>query len=260
MPTHEVTDGEFCWMELATTNQLAAKAFYASLFGWTVSDQSLGPQGEYTIFLLDGREAAAGYTLPAEQAQMGVPPHWLVYIAVANADEAAARATELGGTVVAGPLNVMKQGRLAVIRDPSGAPFSVWQAIEHAGIEARNVPGAFCWADLSTPDQAGAAAFYSRLVGWELTGSPASYLHIKNGPKHIGGVQPAAHRNPGTPAHWLIYFQVADVDAVAAHAESLGARLYLRPTTMENVGRMAVIADPQGATFAIFKPADAPRA
>jgi len=84
---------------------------------------------------------------------------------------------------------------------------------------------------------------------------PSGYLHIKNGEHFIGGIPPAAHRQPGVPAHWLPYFEAADVDATAAKAKQMGANLCLAPMTMEGVGRMAVIADPQGAVFAIFKSA-----
>ena len=145
---------------------------------------------------------------------------------------------------------------MAVIKDPTGAIFTIWQPLKHGGIGIRDEHGAFCWADLSTPDVAGASKFYQAMFGWELEASPQTkYLHIKNGGTHIGGIPPAEHRNPHAPPHWLIYFMVNDVDAVAAAAQKQGATLYLPPASMENVGRLSVIADPQGAAFAIFKPA-----
>jgi predicted enzyme related to lactoylglutathione lyase len=248
--------GNFCWMELATTNAPAAREFYGSIFGWTANIQDMGPSGEYTIFQLDGKDSSASYTLQAEQTNQGVPPHWMLYIAVANADEAAAKATALGATVIMGPFNVMEHGRMVVIKDPQGVMFTVWQPIKNEGIQVKDVPGAFCWADLSTPDQAASAKFYSDFFGWELDASDTGYLHIKNAGQMIGGMQAAEHRNPNAPPHWLIYYLVADVDATAAKAAGQGATLYLPPTTMENVGRMSVIADPQGAVFAIFKPAE----
>ena len=84
---------------------------------------------------------------------------------------------------------------------------------------------------------------------------PSGYLHIKNGEQFIGGVPPSKHRQPGVPPHWLPYFMVDDVDAVANKAKQAGAKFCVPPTSMENVGRLAVIADPQNATFAIFKSA-----
>src|SRR6266404_2586951 len=247
--------GSFCWIELATTDQNTAKDFYSSLFGWTADDSPIGPSEFYTIFKLDGRDAAAGYTLRADQRAQGVPPNWMIYIAVKSADEAAIKAKQLGSTVVMPPFDVMDFGRMAVIQDPTGAHFCVWQAAKNAGIGIAHVAGTLCWADLSTPDAKRATDFYSGLFGWQIMADEkdkSGYLHIKNGEQFIGGVPPAAHRQPGVPPHWLAYFWVDDVDASAAKAKQLGANLCVPPMTIENVGRMAVIADPQRAVFAIF--------
>ena len=117
---------------------------------------------------------------------------------------------------------------------------------------------ALCWADLSTPDPETARRFYADLFGWKITGSErdsSGYLHIQNGEEYIGGIPPAAYRNPNVPPHWLIYIQVADVDATANKAKHAGAALSMGPMTTEGVGRLAIVTDPQGAVFAIFKAA-----
>ncbi|HXB99109.1 MAG TPA: VOC family protein [Terriglobales bacterium] len=250
--------GSFCWIELHTTDQNAAKSFYNTLFGWAPEDMPMGPNDFYTIWKLQGRDAAAGCTLRPEERSQGVPPHWMIYIAVDNADAAAAKAQQLGGKILAPAFDVMDAGRMAVVLDPTGAVFCVWQANRNTGIGIAQVAGTLCWADLSTPDAKRASDFYSGLFGWQIAADPkdtSGYLHIKNGDHFIGGVPPAAHRQPGVPPHWMAYFQVDDVDGVASNAKKMGANLYLPPTTMEGVGRMSVIADPQGAVFAIFKSA-----
>src|SRR5689334_6534530 len=155
--------GSFCWIELATTDQSAAKAFYTSLFGWSISEFPMGPGEVYTIFKLDGRDAAAACTLRPEQRAQGVPPNWLLYISVESADDAAARAVSLGGKVLAPPFDVMDVGRMAVIQDPTGAVFAIWQPKTHTGTGIAGVPGTLCWADLSTPDAARAQQFYAGL-------------------------------------------------------------------------------------------------
>ena len=250
--------GSFCWIELHTSDQEAGKKFYGSLFGWEAHDSPMGDMGYYTEFKLQGREAAAGCTLRPDESSQGIPPYWMIYITVDNADAAIAKAQQLGGKAFGGAFDVMDAGRMGVIQDPTGAVFCVWQAKKNNGIGIAQVHGTLCWADLSTPDTKRASDFYSGMFGWQAIADPkdpSGYLHIKNGEHHIGGIPPAAQRQPGVPAHWMAYFQVDDVDATANKAKEMGAKLYLPPMSMEGVGRMSVMADPQGAVFAIFKSA-----
>ena len=101
-----------------------------------------------------------------EEQQMGVPPHWNAYVTVANVDEAAKKAESLGAKVLAPPFDVMDYGRMAVLQDPTGAVFQVWQAKTHIGAQILNEPGALCWTELSTRDTKAAEAFYTKLFGW----------------------------------------------------------------------------------------------
>jgi predicted enzyme related to lactoylglutathione lyase len=249
--------GSFCWIELATSDQNAAKTFYTSLFGWNFNDVPTGPNGVYTMFQLQGREVAAAYAIEPAQRAQGVPPHWMIYVAVDSADDAAKRAAELGGTVLAGPFDVYDVGRMAVIKDPTGAVFSVWQAMKHKGIGISGVDGTLCWADLSTPDPARATDFYSKLFGWKIEAGDKGdgYMHIANGNDFIGGVPSSTQRDAKSPPHWLPYFLVSDCDAATAKAKQLGAQIHMDPLSMEDVGRFSVLGDPQGAVFAMFQPA-----
>jgi len=221
--------GDFCWIELATTDQAAAKKFYSELFGWTINDLPMGPNEFYTTFKLEGRDVGAAYTLRAEQRERGVPPHWNLYVAVESADTAAARAMELGAKVLAPPFDVFDVGRMAVLQDSTGAVFSVWQAKRQSGFGVKGVPGAFCVADLSTPDQDAASRFYQQLFGWRVgkeDENPAhNYYHLFNHNEFIGGILPPAFRDPAAPPYWQIYLQISDCDAIAAKAKNLGAQL-----------------------------------
>jgi len=250
--------GSFCWIELATTDQNQAKSFYSTLFGWVVTDNPMEPGEVYSIFKIDDRDAAAAYTMRKEQRAQGVPPHWMLYVAVDSADQTAAKAAQAGGTVMAPAFDVMDVGRMAVLQDPTGATFAAWQPKRHSGTGIAHVNGTLCWADLSTPDPARAGKFYSDVFGWKLEKGdkdPSGYLHIKNGEHFIGGIPPVSHRPPNAPAHWMIYFQVRDVAASAAKAAKLGAKVLMPAQDMEGVGTWAILADPQGAVFAIFKSA-----
>jgi predicted enzyme related to lactoylglutathione lyase len=160
----------------------------------------------------------------------------------------------LGGKVIAPPFDVFDAGRMSVVQDPTGAYFCLWQAKQKANA-VTGVDGTLCWADLNTPDPDQATKFYSSLFGWKFEKSEhdsSGYLHIKNGEVYIGGLPPAQHRPPGPP-HWLPYLQVSNCDAIAAKAKAMSGKFCLEPMTMEGVGRFAVIADPQGAAFAIFQ-------
>lgn len=153
--------GKFVWLELATTDQTAAKRFYGSLFGWAAQDFPMGPNAVYTMLSLNGRLTGATFTLSEPERAAGVRPHWQLYVAVDNADAASRQAEELGASVVHAPFDVMTFGRMAVFQDPTGALFSVWQARDHRGIGIWGENGALCWADLVTGDRERAMAFYS---------------------------------------------------------------------------------------------------
>jgi predicted enzyme related to lactoylglutathione lyase len=247
--------GAFCWIELGTTDQASAKNFYSSLFGWIPADFPIGPDESYTIFKLDGGDVGAAYTMRPEEQKM-VPPHWNLYIAVDSADESANRARELGGNIIAAPFDVMSFGRMAVIQDPTGAFFCIWEARDHSGMSVAGTNGTMRWADLSTGDPDRARQFYEGLFGWEIgpvTGYPPDYMVIRNGGSPIGGIPPAAYRAPEVPPHWMLFFHVADVDKLATMAKELGGTEHLPPMSMGGV-RLSVLADPQGAVFSIIQP------
>jgi hypothetical protein len=247
--------GAFCWIELSTTDQNAAKSFYSSLFGWASQDFPMGPNDLYTMFQLEGRDTAAAYTMRAEQRSQGVPPHWMIYISVESADDSARRAAQLGGKVVSPPCDVYTAGRMAVVQDPTGVVFALWQPKANIGTGIAGVPGTLCWADLNTPDAARAQEFYTGLFGWRFSvgeNDPSGYVHIANGKDFIGGIAPAGFVDPNAPPHWLAYFYVSNCDETAAKTNELGGKTLLAPLAIEKVGRMAILADPQGAVFAII--------
>jgi hypothetical protein len=244
--------GDFCWMELGTKDQEAAKSFYGNLLGWTAQDNPMGPNDVYTMFELGGRATGGAYRVGQGSQMPEIPTHWDLYISVSSVAETAAKAADAGGLVLKGPFDVMTYGRMAVIQDPTGTIFCVWEAKQHAGIGVNAEEGAFCWADLSTPDPAKARDFYEKVFGWGIEGE--DYLHIKNGDAFIGGIQSQAHRNPNAPPHWLIYFQTADCAGATQKATGLGAQPIVPAMTMPNVGTFSIVADPQGAVFALYEP------
>lgn len=252
----EYTPGTFCWVELTTTDQDAAKAFYGGLLGWQADDRPIGDGGYvYSMMQVDGKDVAAIAAQPDQQREAGVPPAWNNYVSVADADAVAARAAELGATVHAPPFDVMDSGRMAVIQDPQGAFFELWQPQAHFGASLVNAPGALVWNELGSPDIEASGAFYSDLFGWDVApfenggGSGDPYLAIKNGEANNGGIRPL--RQPGPPPHWLAYFGVDDIDAALAKLGELGGSVHAGPIDI-GIAKIAVVGDPQGAIFALY--------
>ncbi len=243
--------GHFCWIELATSDPEAAKGFYAGLFGWGVNENDMGEMGTYYIFQKRGRDAAAMCALMEEQKAQGVPPNWLTYIAIASADDAAARVTELGGKVLMPPFDVMDFGRMAVCQDPQGAVFAVWEAKAHWGVTVRDEAATLCWNEIATNDPAASADFYTKLTGWKAKVSP-EYTEWYLGEIPIGGMR-TIHEGEPTPPSWMPYFMVDDCNEATGRARSAGATACAETIDMPGVGRFSVLMDPQGAVFALYE-------
>ena len=248
--------GTFCWVDLATTDPAGAKAFYGALFGWEADDMPAGEGMVYTMLRLNGDYVAALYEMEAGQREQGVPPYWFHYVTVDDADAAAARARELGGTVQVEPFDVLDSGRMAIIQDPTGAIFATWQPRANIGADRVNDPGCLTWNELQTPDPESAIAFYAGLFGWDLErieqDGTLVYVTIRNAGRTNGGIMPMTDQQRGVPPHWLAYFTVPSTDDGIARVRSLGGDLVAGPLDVPN-GRIAVVRDPQGATFALFQ-------
>jgi predicted enzyme related to lactoylglutathione lyase len=246
------TAGTFSWTDVNTTDQAAAKTFYGGLFGWEYDDMPAGEGVVYSMAKVDGKYVAAVSPQPEQQRQAGVPPAWNSYITVDDADAAAAKAGELGATVHAQPFDVMEAGRMAVIQDPQGAFFLVWQPQQHIGAQMVNAPGALSWNELGSPDLDGSTSFYGQLFGWTFSpmeGVDSPYLVIQNAGRANGGIRPPMP--PGTPPFWLVYFATGDVDGSLAKVSELGGNV-LVGTTDIGIAKIAVVQDPQGAVFALY--------
>ena len=257
-----------CLVAGVFTDPQAAAAFYSDLFGWESED--LMPDdhpGSYVLGRLRGRDAAAIVS------QHGAPPPpepvWTTLIWVESADEAAARAEEAGGRVVAQPFDSPGGGRQAVLADPAGAVFSVWEPRERRGAQVVNEPGAWSMSALSTDDPEGAKRFYSELFGWntrsfEMGGSEVTMFTV---PDYVGGEpqQPVprdvvAVMMPPTgeddaPARWTVDFWVADVDAAVSKLSQAGGEVLSPPVELTGAAlRQAAVRDPQGALLTLTQP------
>ena len=248
--------GSFCWAEVGTLDTKKTKAFYSELFGWKYEDKPAGEFGVYTMCKQGGKDLAGLYQMPPELLKMGVPPHWMSYVAVASADKACEAITKHGGTIQQGPFDVMDVGRMAICQDPTGATFSIWQPKAHHGASVMGDEGTPCWFELATRGVQKAEAFYKAVFGWSVrVDADEVYREISatGAPMPMGGMMELTPQHGPVPPHWLIYFTVADCDAHAQRTKTLGGKVLVPPMDIPKVGRFAVLADPAGATFAIIK-------
>ena len=250
--------GTLSYAELASADPNGSRDFYTTLFGWSMRDEDMGVHGIYTQFLKEGEVVGALYKLMKEQEEAGTPPNWGLYMAVENADAAAARAKDLGGQVIMGPMDIMDHGRMCVLADPVGAVFCVWQAKDHIGLGRKNENGALCWAENMTNDLAVSRAFYQGFFHWttsEMDMGPAGvYVMLGHDQENLccGMMQITPEMGP-VPPHWLVYFAVADISATVAQAAGLGAATIVPPTEIPGGSQFSVLRDPQGAFFGVFQ-------
>ncbi|MFF7442171.1 VOC family protein [Streptomyces sp. NPDC008122] len=246
--------GTPCWVSLMVHGIDATQEFYRTLFGWEFipGPQQLGP---YVRALLDGREVAGIGQLPPDRH---LRIAWTPYLAADDADETAETIRCCGGTVAVGPLDAGEAGRLAICSDPTGAVFGVWQAEAHHGTAAAGPPGTPVWNELLTYETSATGKFYRMVFGYEVepvvsaehdyatlrvAGEPVASLH---------GVGNALPRDRGP--HWMTYFEVADTDEAARLVQELGGHV-LRAPREGQAGRLAVVADPEGAVFTLVRSA-----
>ncbi|MCW3049287.1 MAG: hypothetical protein JWO74_3571 [Solirubrobacterales bacterium] len=265
-----------CWIDTSQPDPESAVAFYGGLFGWEFEDvMPPGAPGPYLIARLRGGDVAAVASQPEGGPSMAA---WNTYIWVESADDAAAKVFDAGGRIVVEPFDVLEAGRMAVLTDPEGAAFSVWQAKEHKGARIVNEPGSLNFNGLNTRDAEGAKSFYGSVFGWEAlglgggaqmwrlpgygeflersdpgltermadSGAPEGFEDV------VAALTPIADDQPGVPAHWSVTFAVEDAGATAERAAELGGTVIVPPFDAPWV-RMTVIADPQGATFTASK-------
>jgi predicted enzyme related to lactoylglutathione lyase len=266
-------EGVPCAVDTSQPDPDATVEFYGGLFGWEM-EKVMPPESQVKYFVarLRGRDVAAVASIPEGAPRRAT---WRTYFWVDSADETAAKVRDAGGDVVAEPVDVEPDaGRTAVLTDPEGAEFRIWQARQNKGAQLVNEPGSLNLNGLNTRDTKGAKSFYGSVFGWRtllLDGGPemwtlpgfGDFLERYNpelrtqmaqagAPEGfedvVASINPIPDDQPDTPAHWSVTFAVADADATAAKATELGGRVIVPPFDAPWV-RMTVIGDPQGATF-----------
>jgi uncharacterized protein len=275
-PRDGYPQGVTCWVDTDLPDPEAATEFYGGLFGWEFEDRMPAEQpGHYFAAKLRGLDVAGIGSRPDGATW---PPAWNTYVWVESADEAAAAVRGAGGSVLMDPFDVLEAGRMAVVADPQGAAFNVWEARNHRGAQLVNEPGSWNFSGLTTSDPEGAIAFYRSVFGWEADWAEDewSFFRVPGYGDHLERDNPGLRKRlaendappgfedatawlrsmagqpEGTPPSWGVTFAVEDADATAARAAELGGKVVVDPFDAPPV-RMAVLSDPQGAVFTVGK-------
>lgn len=242
-----------CWVDLWTKDRPAAMDFYAAVFGW---EYEVAPpeQHSYTIAKIGGRSVGGIVTPPGND---NAPVTWITYLSADDLDDVLGAAGEHGGHSLTGAINVPGADgiRIAVLLDPSGATVGAWQAKGNRGAEAANEPGSVIWNELMTRDAKSARVFYEDVFGVGISDPMSAdfdYTTVRVDDRDIAGIWSVGENVPAeVPAHWEVYFGVADTDATAAAVRANGGVVLGEPKDTP-YGRMASFTDPQGGAFSVM--------
>jgi len=245
--------GTPCWVDVSVDDVPKAIAFYQGLFGWDIELGAPEVAG-YSIAHQDGRIVAA---VSPKMAGPDAPTVWTTYLATEDADATAARIKGAGGQLLAGPMDVMEEGRMAVAMDLAGAVFGLWQGGNTTGLQVANEPGALVWSEHMSRDFGASKAFYQAVFGYgyqDMSGDGFKYAMVMVDGHEVGGIGEYPESTPAEmPAAWTTYFAVTDTDAAAAKVTELGGRV-VQPPSDTPFGRIAVVADNHGAVFSVITP------
>lgn len=237
------------WLDIGSPDQKRTADFYTGVFGWET--RSFDPDGEYALFLHGGKTVGAVGSLDE-----GAASAWTIYFHSPDVETTARAAREAGGHVRLEPVDVPGGGRLVQLTDPGGAEFAAFQPGENPGLELVTEPGSLAWTELHSPEPDTARAFYRAVLGWNATDMPMvegqyTIFTPAGGDENssFGGVTPL---QPGNSPHWLPYVEVVDTDATVDKSTKAGGTVVMPATDYEGVGRMAWLADPFGARFAVI--------
>jgi len=251
--------GRFVWYELMTSDTKKAIAFYSDVVGWKTQPFEGAPADKpYEMWVASQGPLGGVMALPPEAKTMGVPPHWMAHVEVADVDATVAKVKQMGGSVHMQPTDIPTVGRFSIVADPQGASLSVFKPASEMKAHDTSKPGEFSWNELYAKDHTAAFRFYSDLLGWEKVtemdmGAAGKYLIFGKGDKQYGGMMTIGPDMPMPPS-WCYYANVEDLDAAIGRAKGKDAKLMFGPMDVPGGTRVAMLTDPQGAVFALHEP------
>ncbi|MFG1818899.1 VOC family protein [Kribbella sp. NPDC049174] len=237
------------WVDLSADDPEAAAASYAELLGW----KCVRPDTrEYWLCSVDGQEVGGiGAKRPG-----GLPSRWTTYLATDQLDRTLDLVVAHGGRMVVRPSDIEQHGLMAIVADPDGAIFGLWEAAEHVGTDRRTDPGSLVWSEALSRDFEAAKAFYVAVFGYEaeeIGGDGPRYAALYAGGRPVAGI---AELHPDLPAgalspQWLPIFATTGADAAVAQVRAGGGGVVCEPFDTD-FGRMTILRDAESAPFSVI--------
>jgi predicted enzyme related to lactoylglutathione lyase len=256
--------GNFIWYEMMSPDPEGSKIFYDAVVGWNIWPAVQEYNGYRMIGRSDGKFAGGMMQLSDEMKQHGARPTWLGYIHVADVDQSVASIERAGGKAYMAPFDIPNVGRVAMVADPSGAPFYLMTPTTPANdpnaqsdVFSVDQPQHFRWNELSTTDQDGAIDFYTTQFGWTQEGAMpmgqmGDYRFLYADGVRIGAVM---RKPPQLPVSmWTFYIGVEDIDRAAEAVRNGGGEILHGPIEIPGGEYSLNAMDPQGAPFALVGP------
>lgn len=241
------TPGMFVWRELYTSDVNAAKRFYSEALGWKIDAVEM-PGMIYNLFYAGDKQIGGMFSMA------GIPTMWNPYVSVSDVDASAKAATENGGAILNGPHDIPNIGRMATVRDPQGAVFSLYKDAKGDPVWGKPGAGEFCWEQLNTTDTKSAASFYKKVVGWNA-------VPFSGGGSDVFTTEAATNNQaatliqapPGSTPSWMSHVAVASLTDTKERITRNGGKVLVPSIDVPNMGSFAVVSDPQGAIFSVFE-------
>lgn len=247
MSARQLEPGEFCWVDVAVSDPITTHKFFSELFGWGRRVRPTEEAQAYSIMTLNGHHVAG----ICEVEEAG-PSQWMCYLLVDDLGRWTEQAKRLGATILKDRVVIETFGHMAVVEDPTGAVFALWESLRGEDDEPQG-PGSVCWHELVTSDLDRATEFYQKLAGWTYRDTrfgDLAYRQFLQSGRKVCGMMGAQE---GRGSAWTVHFEVEDCPQSTTLALTLGAKELRSPYDLENVGQVAYLADPCGGTFGLVR-------
>ncbi|WP_309132713.1 VOC family protein [Brevibacterium sp.] len=241
--------GQPVWIDYVCHDLETTKNFYTQVFGWDIVDQ--GPDYGHYHQIMKGQHPVGGFMQAMNMdgsPNPSIPASWTTYLHADDIEVTYTEAVKSGAEAITPPMAVGPHGQMAVIADPAGAGVGLWQPGQFSGFDTPLTPGTPVWFELMTVDFEKATDFYRNVFAWDLVPVPGgmNYSTHGAGESAVAGICDASDWTD--TSYWRTYFNVESVDGAAATIRELGGSVLDGPEDTP-FGRIATIADPEGARF-----------